>query len=87
VAAPFGGLPRFQDYIRWALHEQGCKYQTGYSQVGKKVETFVVLENPANDKHTIEFIPLEEFLTPSLVSALDRRLGLDSPFPKLVSYD
>lgn len=51
------------------------------------METFVVIENPDNDKHTIEFIPFDEYLTPSTVSALDRRLGLDSPFPKMVTYD
>ena len=87
MAAPFGGHPRFQDYLEWARTTQGCAYQSGYSKIDGKVETFVCIENPDNSKHTIEFSPFEEYLTPSTVSALDRRLGIDSPFPKMVTYD
>jgi hypothetical protein len=82
-----GGHPRFQDYLEWARIDQGCAYKSGYAKIDSKVETFVTIENPANGKHAIEFIPFDEYLTPSMVSALDRRLGLDSPFPKMVSYD
>lgn len=87
MAHPFGGLPRFADYLEWARTEAGCTYQSGYSKVGVHVETFVCIENPSNGRHTIEFIPFAESLTPSMVSALDRRLGLDSPFPKMATYD
>lgn len=87
MAFPFGGHPRLADYVEWARTECDCTYQSGYSKVGNHVETFVCIENPANGKHTIEFIPFDEYLTPSTVSALDRRLGLDSPFPKMATYD
>jgi len=87
VAHPFGGHPRFRDYLEWARTEQGCTYHSGYSRIDGKVETFVCIENPANGKHTIEFIPFDEYLLSSTISALDRRLGLDSPFPKIATYD
>jgi hypothetical protein len=87
VAAPFGGHPRFNDYLEWARLEQGCEYKSGFSRIDGHVETMVIIENPANKKHTIEFMPITEYLSPSAVSALDRRLGLDSPFPKMTSYD
>lgn len=87
MAFPMGGHPRFADYLEWARTENGCVYQSGYSKVGGHVETFVRIENPGNRKHTIEFIPFGEYLTPSTVSSLDRRLGLDSPFPKMVTYE
>ncbi len=82
-----GGHPRFNDYLEWARLEQGCTYTSGYARLGTQVETFVTIENPHNGKHTIEFIPFDEHLTPSTVSAIDRRLGLDSPFPKMTTYD
>jgi hypothetical protein len=47
----------------------------------------VLIENPTNEKHTVEMMPITEYLSPGTVSALDRRLGLDSPFPKQFSYD
>ena len=87
MAFPFGGHPRFQDYLEWARTEQGCVYQSGYAKPDGRVETFVRIENPANGKHAIEFIRFAETLTPSTVSALDRRLGLESPFLKMATYD
>ena len=81
MAFPFGGHPRFQEYIAWAVGE-GCICNTGVGHVGGKMHTFTILENPVNGKHTIESIPNEEFLAPTKVGALDRRLGLDSPFTK-----
>lgn len=85
MAFPFGGHPRFQEYLEWACTEQGCTILSGYARIDGKVETFVTIENPANQKHTIEFIPFAEFLAPSTVTALDRRLGLDSPYPKMTA--
>lgn len=81
MSYPFGGHPRFEDYCVWAV-EQGCSCTSGFSKLNGKQETFTLLENPANGKHTVECIPGKEFLAPTKVGALDRRLGLDSPFPK-----
>ncbi|MEA3030281.1 MAG: hypothetical protein QOG13_1606 [Sphingomonadales bacterium] len=87
MAYPFGGHPRFEEYLEWARRTQGCTYTSGFSQIDGKVETFVCIENPANGKHIIYYAAMKEFLTGNAVSTLDRRLGLDSPFPKLVGYN
>lgn len=87
MAFPFGGHPRFNEYLEWARIEMGCTYRSGFGRLGGKVETFVTIENPSNGRHAIEFMPIEEYLTPSTVAKLDRRLGLESPFPKPISYD
>jgi hypothetical protein len=86
VAFPFGGLPQVNTYLEWARLEQGCAYKSGFMKVDGKMETFVLVENPANGKHAYVFAPINEYMTPSAVSALDRRLGLDSPYPKLTVY-
>lgn len=83
MAHPFGQAPRFNDYLEWARLNQGCTYKSGIMKVDGTTETFILIENPANGKHTFEFMTVEERLTPSVVAGLDRRLGLDSPFPKL----
>lgn len=87
MAFPFGGHPRFEEYLEWARREHGCTYKSGYSDVDGALETFVHVENPANGKHVIYFAKMKEFLPPSAVSHLDRRLGLDSPFAKLTLYE
>ena len=81
MAYPFGGHPRFTDYCTWAV-EQGCQCTSGYTRLDGKVHTFTLLKNPANGRHTIDAIEQTEYLVPTMVGALDRRLGLDSPFPK-----
>lgn len=87
MAYPFGGHPRFNDYLEWARTEMGCTYQSGYSKLDGKIETMVIVENATNGKHVIYFAAVSEYLTPSGVAHLDRRLGLDSPFPKIRTYD
>ena len=87
MAYPFGGHPRFNDYLEWARTEKGCTYHSGYTKIDGKIETMVVIENPANGKHTIELIEIDEFITGWTVAGLDRRLGLDSPFPKIRGYN
>ena len=87
MAYPFGGHPRFNDYLEWARLQQSCTYQSGYARVDGKVETMVLIENPANGTHVIFCADIAEYLMPSEVSHLDRRLGLTSPFPKMVEYE
>jgi hypothetical protein len=87
VSYPFGGHPRFNDYLEWARTDQGCTYQSGYSRIDGKIETMVRIDNPANGKHVFYFAKIEEYLLPSAVAHLDRRLGLSSPFPKMTEYD
>lgn len=87
MSYPFGGHPRFNDYLEWARTEQGCTYQSGYSKVDGKIETMVLIENPGNERHVVYFSAITEYLSPSDVAHLDRRLGLDSPFPKTRGYD
>jgi hypothetical protein len=86
VAFPFGGHPQFQEYLEWARREHGCAYQCGFTTIDGKVETFVSIDNPAKGTHVIYFAPMTESLTGNAVGHLDRRLGLDSPFAKIVGY-
>lgn len=87
MAYPFGGHPRFEEYLEWARRNHGCTYRCGITQLDGKVEPFVEIENPANGKHVIYSAPMKEHLTANAVAHLDRRLGLDSPFPKLEGYN
>jgi hypothetical protein len=87
VAFPFGGHPRFEEYLEWARRTCGCTYKSGFTRIDGKVETFVHIENPANGKHVIYSFPMKEHLMGNAVAHLDRRLGIDSPFAKVVGYD
>lgn len=77
MAAPFDKFPSVRTYLQWA-HSEGCVVNEGVR--GKKK----IYKITATDGRFVAFgsIPDGEGLSPSMVSHLDRRLGVKSPFPK-----
>lgn len=86
MSYPFGGHPRLAEYLAWAGTDHGCTNSSGFRKVDGRMETFVLIKNPNNKKHVFAYQAQTEYLTPSTVSYLDRRLGIESPFPGVVSY-
>jgi hypothetical protein len=80
MAFPFGGHPTFAEYMKWA-HSEGCKFQSGHSRLDGHSHVMTKITAP-NGRHVIvvDVVPSER-LSPSMVSYLDRRLRLNSPFP------
>lgn len=87
MAGPFGKLPRFVEYLRWAA-EQGCTWQSGYAQSNdgfQEITTRII----APDGRWYLDIGTNQFdlLVPSTIARMDRRLGIKSPFPSLDNTD
>lgn len=82
MAAPFGGHPRLIEYLGWCS-AQGCTNSSGYTTKSGKTITYQVI-SCENGKHVVvSGINNNEYLMPTMVAYLDRRLGLDSPFAKI----
>jgi hypothetical protein len=78
VAFPFGGHPTFGRYIDWVV-SQGCTVQVGVDTQRSIRVTRIV--SPDNTKWVIQAGTLPtDYLTPTDVGRLDRRLGIISPF-------
>lgn len=75
-AYPFGGHPTFAEYLVWA-HQQGCEVQSGVDSQRSVAITRIVAPN---GNWVIEATPQKEFLLPTTIGRLDRRLGLKSPW-------
>jgi len=74
-AYPFGGHPTLARYMKWAL-DVGV---TSHTLPGA-----VLFVNNKTGRHAIlDMNDQSERLTASIVAYLDRRLGVDSPFPKV----
>lgn len=78
MAAPFGGHPTLGKYMAWAANE-GCRCQSGYIDNTSMIK---IASQDSSKSVIILDMNQSEYLTPSYVSYLDRRLGLNSPFPK-----
>jgi hypothetical protein len=77
---PFGAAPTFRDYMAWA-HTQGCAFASSIKRTPSFCHQITTIRAP-NGRHVIvSDIPPSERLEPSMVTYLDRRLGLSSPFP------
>lgn len=77
MAFPFGGHPTFGTYLQWAV-EQGCKVQTGVDTQHSVRVTKIIAPS---GKWVVEAGTLpNDYLTPTVVGRLDRRLGLISPW-------
>ena len=78
MSAPFAPSPKFRQYIEWARTEAGCKVMEGHTNL----KSLVRIEAP--DGRSVSQVGLRdnETLSHELVAHLDRRLGLNSPFPK-----
>lgn len=78
MSAPFGPSPTLRKYLDWATDKAGCQLREGH--LGNT--SLKKLESP--DGRTVHLVDYsdDEVLSHSVVANLDRRLGLDSPFPK-----
>lgn len=78
MSAPFGPSPTLRKYLDWARDEAGCQLKEGV--LGNK--SLKKIESP--DGRSVHIVGLndDEVLSHSVVANLDRRLGLDCPFPK-----
>ena len=84
AAQPFGGHPTLAQYCIWA-QEQGCRVEQGIA-IGDDGKPYNVTKiiHPASGRWVIEAgTQHREHLAPTTVDRLDRRLGLNSPFPKM----
>jgi hypothetical protein len=80
MAFPFGGHPQLAQYLHWA-REQGCTIQSGYASDRKgKTHTVTKIETPGGKKAVVVGVAQTEYLVPTMVGYLDRRLGLNSPW-------
>jgi hypothetical protein len=80
AAAPFGGHPTFGKYLAWAS-EQGCKAQSGF-RVDSRGRTHSLTKIVAKSGKSVVVpgVSQTERLEPTMISYLDRRLGLASPW-------
>jgi hypothetical protein len=78
VAFPFGGHPTFRQYLDWAV-SQGCTVQVGVDTERSIGVTKIF--SPDREKWAIQAGTLPtDYLTPTDVGRLDRRLGILSPW-------
>lgn len=87
MAYPFGGHPTLRQYLEWCNQEHGLAVNSGFSTKGGVAVTFHMLKLENGRRVVVSGVAMTEYLTPTYVSYLDRRLGVESPFPRLVSYD
>ncbi|SHM40776.1 hypothetical protein [Bradyrhizobium lablabi] len=81
MAAPFGGHPNLATYIVWLKSEHQGLVQSGYSTDGKgKSHALTKLSVPSGASVVVVGMSQAEFLVPTMVSYLDRRLGVKSPW-------
>ncbi|SMC13982.1 hypothetical protein ROA7745_03844 [Roseovarius aestuarii] len=78
MSSPFGPSPKLREYCDWARLNAECRVDEGYS--GNK--SIVRITAPDGKSVKQVGIPDDEPLCHSVVAYLDRRLGVDSPFPK-----
>lgn len=80
MAYPFGGHPTLAAYMAWLRDNHQGTAQSGYSTDAKgKVHTLTRLS--AGGKSVVVVgLSQNEFLSPSMVGYLDRRLGVKSPW-------
>ena len=73
---PFQPHPTFAEYLHWA-EQQGCSVNTGHVST----VPFIRITHPATGRIVVQGgVEQTEYLTPSIVARLDRRLGLVSPW-------
>ena len=81
AAYPFGGHPTLGSYLAWAAQTAGCTVQTGYKLSKEGTTLSLTRVTAPNGKHVIVVdYAQDEYLVPTFVAYLDRRLGLKSPW-------
>lgn len=80
MAYPFGGHPTLADYIGFA-REQGFEAKSGYAQdrTGKTHTSTRIFKN-GGPSVVVVGVSQTDYLVPTQVGNLDRRLKLDSPW-------
>ena len=80
MAAPFGGHPTFGSYVDWAL-KQGCTVRSGAKVTGGgRAVGLTQITAPSGKRVVVVGTHQNEYLVPTTIARLDRRLGLKSPF-------
>jgi len=81
MAFPFGGHPTFAKYLVWARDTHDFAAQTGVAKDSSgKPYTVTKIFKPGGPSVIVPGVGQNEYLTPSMVGYLDRRLGLKSPW-------
>lgn len=75
MAFPFGGHPNLATYIVWLQENHQGAAQSGYG-----IESLTKLSLPNGRSVVVVGVGQAEFLAPSMVAYLDRRLGVKSPW-------
>jgi hypothetical protein len=79
-AHPFGGHPTLARYIEWA-RENHCDCQSGYgTDEDGRTQPLIRIVAPSKKWVILTGVRQTDYLVPSIVGYLDRRLGLVSPF-------
>lgn len=82
MPAPFGGHPKLSRLIDW-LVSAGCKAEIkvrNHTITGQPYRSLEIT-GPAGSRVVLADPDLNEYLTPSMVSYFQRRLGMQTPFP------
>lgn len=81
MAYPFGGHPTLADYIGHARKNYGATAQSG-SAAHSDGQSYPVtkISVPGGKTVVVVGVTQTEFLTPSMIGYLDRRLGIASPW-------
>lgn len=81
MAIPFGGHPTFGQYLVWVRDTHGFAAQTGIAadKAGRS-HTVTKIFKDGGPSVVVPGIKQDEFLAPSQVGNLDRRLGVTSPW-------
>lgn len=82
MASPFGGHPKLKRFADW-LVSVGCKAEVKVRNHSITGQPYEVLElvSPSGSSVVVADPDMDEHLSPSMVSYLQRRLGVKSPFP------
>ena len=83
AAVPFGGHISFAEYLEWA-RRQGCVVESGviFTDDGRSVALTRIFA--PSGRWVIEVgTAQDEYLLPTTIDRLDRRLGIKSPFLSL----
>lgn len=78
MSAPFGPSPKLRQYLDWLRKEAGCDLKEGH----RDKKSCYRIEGPDGKVVFIIGMLDTETLSHSVVANYDRRLGVDSPFPK-----
>jgi len=78
MSAPFAPSPKLREYLEWARSHAGCIVREGV----RGTKSVVRIESPSGRVVHQAAVPDNEPLSHSVIAYLDRRLGINSPFPK-----